>query len=190
VDKCARPYYAVYQEPLSPIASHQPEFVYWYSTPTSPQTYNRDSILGEISENFYDILDQAFAAEQHRLDLIAGMGYRKALEYLVKDYVTRDVRKRFAEATDETAKQEAADEWGKIVDNTLSTIIKMIPHELLKKAAERAAWLGNDETHYTRIWDEHDVQDLKKLLHIVMTYISNEIQAQRYVESMPRKPNP
>jgi len=75
------------------------------------------------------------------------MGYRKALEYLLKDCVTRDIRRRFAEVKYDAEQKLAADDWGRIVDNHLSTIIKMIPHEKLRPAAERAAWLGNDETH-------------------------------------------
>jgi hypothetical protein len=186
LDRCGLPYYAVFIEPHSPIASYGPDYEYSYSTPVTPRTYQRDLILAEVSENFYNILDQAFAAEQRRLDLIAGMGYRKALEYLVKDYVTRDIRKRFTEAADDAEKAAAVEEWGAVVENNLSTIIKMIPHTKLKLAAERAAWLGNDETHYTRNWDKQDVDDLKRLLHIVMQYISNEIETERYVEAMPR----
>lgn len=32
---------------------------------------------------------------------------------------------------------------------------------------ERAAWLGNDETHYVRKWPEKDVKDLKSLNRII-----------------------
>ena len=31
----------------------------------------------------------------------------------------------------------------------------------IRDSAERAAWLGNDETHYLRRWEEQDIQDLK-----------------------------
>ena len=155
-----------------------------------PDTYQRDDTLVELSPEFYDIIDQSLAAEQRRLDLIAGMGYRKALEYLVKDYVTREIQERLtalrSSTGDDAAKEGVVKEWGAIVKQPLASIIKMIPHTLLQQAAERAAWLGNDETHYTRLWNKHDVEDLKQLIFIIMNYISTEIKAQRYVDSMPK----
>jgi hypothetical protein len=60
----------------------------------------------------------------------------------------------------------------------------MIPDKLTKQVAERCAWLGNDEAHYTRIWTKHDVGHLKKLLGILATYISNEATAKQLVEEM------
>jgi hypothetical protein len=34
---------------------------------------------------------------------------------------------------------------------------------IVRDTAERAGWLGNDETHYLRKWEEKDLQDLKDL---------------------------
>ena len=42
--------------------------------------------IGEISPNFVKILNQSLAAESHNLDQIVGIGLRKALEFLIKDY--------------------------------------------------------------------------------------------------------
>lgn len=188
VDRCARPYFAVYQRP-SPAAPYAPDYAYWYSTPSKPPTHVRDEIIEEISEDYYSILDQALAAETHRLDLIAGMGYRKALEYLVKDYVTINCRNAYREAkaaNDEAALAKALSEYEAILAQPLGKIIKLIPHELTKQVADRCAWLGNDETHYSRKWSAHDVEDLKELLGIVASFLSNDERARRYVEKMPR----
>jgi hypothetical protein len=189
VKKCGKPFFAVYEEPFSPIGMYNPDYQYSHSTPMTPDTYQRDEVLAELSPEFYDIMDQSLAAEQRRLDLIAGMGYRKALEYLVKDYVTREIHQRLnalSASGDAEAKEKAAEEWSAIVMQPLANIIKMIPHALLQQAAERAAWLGNDETHYTRLWNKHDVDDLKQLVFIVMNYMSMELKAQKYVDSMPK----
>lgn len=45
------------------------------------------SIISDISPDFTIIYNQAFYAEQIHLDQICGVGYRKALEFLIKDYL-------------------------------------------------------------------------------------------------------
>ncbi len=139
--------------------------------------------IEKISPRFYDIADQAFAAEQYRLDLVAGMGYRKALEFLVKDYMATELRESIAAAGNgDTAALEGDLE--ALLLRPLVQLIKSIPHELISQVAQRCAWLGNDETHYTRLWDEHDIEDLKKLLGIVVTFISHEAQARTFLAQM------
>lgn len=43
--------------------------------------------IKEVSPQFCDIYNQAYAAEQMGLGQITGVGYRKALEFLIKDYL-------------------------------------------------------------------------------------------------------
>jgi hypothetical protein len=70
--------------------------------PSSPPSLKREAAIQKISPSYYEILEQASSAEHHGLTLIAGAGYRKALEYLVKSYVVRDLRARLSlEANDE-----------------------------------------------------------------------------------------
>ncbi len=56
--------------------------------PQIPARSNFSSRITTVSERFVLIFDQASAAETYGLFEIAGMGYRKALEFLLKDYVT------------------------------------------------------------------------------------------------------
>ena len=55
----------------------------------------------------------------------------------------------------------------------------------IKEVAKRAAWLGNDETHYVRIWEEKDVSDLKQLINLTVRWIENEIETRQLLENMP-----
>jgi hypothetical protein len=48
-----------------------------------------DSVV-EVSPNFVLIYTQAIAAESQSLDQIAGIGLRKALEFLVKDFLIHE----------------------------------------------------------------------------------------------------
>jgi len=53
--------------------------------PVVPVSIARDESIIAISPNFHEIYNQAQKAEQYGLNLIAGAGYRKSLEFLIKD---------------------------------------------------------------------------------------------------------
>jgi hypothetical protein len=54
--------------------------------PTTPKAAAVSSEVSEVSPTFTLIYNQAVAAEAYGLDQIAGVGLRKALEFLIKDY--------------------------------------------------------------------------------------------------------
>lgn len=55
----------------------------------------------------------------------------------------------------------------------------------VKEIARRAAWLGNDETHYVRVWEEKDVNVLKQLIELTVHWIEDEIASNRLLAEMP-----
>jgi hypothetical protein len=55
----------------------------------------------------------------------------------------------------------------------------------LKTTASRATWLGNDETHYVRKWEDKDLNDLKKLIDLTVHWVSAEILTGELAVSMP-----
>jgi hypothetical protein len=125
---------------------------------------------------FVKIYGQSAAAEAETLDQIAGVGYRKALEFLVKDYCI---------SQDEIAREAIEREF------LGTTIDKRVGDPNIRECAKRAAWLGNDETHYTRKWEDKDIKDLKILIDLTMNWITNNILTKRYLDDMsePRKWN-
>lgn len=125
-----------------------------------------------LSPKFSKVYSQAESAEEQGLTEICGMGYRRALEFLVKDYLCR----ADSEHTEEIQKQP------------LSACIKnRITDHRIKTLAERATWIGNDETHYIRKHENLDVQDMKRFIHAMMAYIEAE-QAFEYALSIePQK---
>jgi len=109
-----------------------------------------------ISPSFEKLYNEAFAAEQARLYEVCGMGYRKSLEFLIKEYLV-------------TKKPESRD---KIEVTALGNLIKnSIDHPELKVVSERAVWLGNDETHYIRKFEDKDLRDLKRLIDLTLQWI-------------------
>jgi hypothetical protein len=55
----------------------------------------------------------------------------------------------------------------------------------LKSTAERAAWLGNDKTHYIRKWEYKDLQDLKEFIVLTEYWVESEHLTKESVAPMP-----
>jgi hypothetical protein len=126
--------------------------------------------INEISPNFVEIFNQAFSAEQYKLMQVCGVGYRKALEFLIKDFAKKKEKKENHE---------------KIEALPLIKVIKTyIDHPKIKSNAERAVWLGNDETHYIRKWIDKDLKDLKILIDLTASYIDTEYLSDEFANEM------
>jgi hypothetical protein len=64
-------------------------------------------------------------------------------------------------------------------------ISEIIDEDRIKQCAKRAAWLGNDETHYTRVWQAKDIRDLKALIQMTVNWIDLIVQSDAYLQEMP-----
>jgi len=158
--------------------------------PQTRRRWVRNAIIQEASPSFYDIYDDALAAEQESLDHATGPCYRKALEFLVKDYVSTEPLKELKaaqEASDNGAASAANEQLRTIREAPLGAVIDQRIHdERIRETAKRAAWLGNDATHYIRKWNDHDLQDLKDLIALVIRFIESEESYKRMLERMPK----
>jgi hypothetical protein len=123
-----------------------------------------------VSEDFCKIYDQASKAERYGLRLVAGPGYRKALEFLIKDYLCR--------LHPGEKKEIEQMQLGK----SISTYVK---DTRIQATSSRAAWLGNDETHYIRKWEDKDLEDLKRLIALTTRWIEMEELTKAAVDEMP-----
>jgi len=129
------------------------------------------SIICEISPTFCEIYNQAYAAQQMNLSQICGVGYRKALEFLIKDYIMSEI---------EDDKKDG------IKQKNLAKCIKEdILSPNVKAVAARATWIGNDETHYVRKWEDKDIKDLIGMIDLTIRWIESEVETKRLLEEMP-----
>ncbi|MDN3666024.1 hypothetical protein ACFFU1_05160 [Algibacter miyuki] len=128
--------------------------------------------IEETSTDFIKIYNQSLIAEQQELNEICGVGYRKSLEFLIKDY---------AISINLSQKE-------KIEKSTLSQCINnFITDSRIQSVAKRASWIGNDETHYVRKWESKNLKDLKKLIDLTIHWIEMEILTLTFEEEMPDK---
>jgi hypothetical protein len=126
--------------------------------------------LQGISPAFIKIFHEAEIAEQENLLEICGVGYRKAIEFLVKDYaIGKDTGKRV-----------------EIERKLLGACINdYIDDARIKSVASRATWLGNDETHYVRKWEGKNLDDLKALIRLTVHWLEMEAETKRFELEMP-----
>lgn len=140
------------------------------SIPSEIAFYEENVSERPFYENFVNIYSQSSAAYEDGGDEIAGPGYRRALEFLLKDYAS-------------FLKQ---DEVASIRRMSIVTLIrKYFPENpRLQNAAERAAWLGNDEVHYERVFEDKDVEDLKRLIQATAHWIEYDVLTREYALTM------
>ena len=119
--------------------------------------------IEKISPDFVKIYTQSAIAEKELLDQIAGVGYRKAAEFLIKDYAI--------------SKKPADEEKIKsiMLGQVISTYLNDFPK--IQALAKSVAWIGNDETHYVRRHDSKDIDDLKKFILSAAQFIAADYDA-------------
>lgn len=127
-------------------------------------------VINSVSQKFVEIYNEVVIGEKLGMNNTYGMGYRKALEFLIKDYAVmnnpsdeEDIKKAFLG----------------------DCIKKYIDNDTIKGIAKRAAWLGNDETHYVRKWGDKDISDLKRLIELTMNAIESEVEEKKLRTTMP-----
>ena len=169
--ECTRLFIAMYE--AATADSHSP-FFFVKTIPTAEHTRLFDDFVKEVSPRFCGIWNEAHQAEQAGLTQICGMGFRKAIEFLIKDYLI----------------QQKPNEEKNILTTFLGTCISQhIDDPRIKSCAKRAVWLGNDETHYLRKWEEKDVHDLRILIDLTVHWMQMQHLTDRYEDEMKESNN-
>ena len=119
--------------------------------------------IEKVSSVFVEIYSQATVAESEALDQIAGVGYRKAAEFLIKDYVISK------NPSDEEHIKSIM--LGQVIAEYLGDFPK------IQALAKSVSWIGNDETHYVRRHDDKDIQDLKRFILSAAQFIAADYDA-------------
>lgn len=162
---CNTPFIAKYEGRSSAV------FQYKKIITTTQKNEIFSSEINKVSQKFIEIYNEAYFAEQYQLYEICGVAYRKALEFLLKDYlILKNSEKR-----------------ENIIKSTIANCINTyIDDTRLKTTANRAIWLGNDHTHYEKKWETKDLSDLKTLIRLTINWIETEILTSQYEEDMKK----
>jgi len=124
--------------------------------------------INNVSPSFSEIFNQSKIAEDMGLKQICGGGYRKSLEFLLKEYLIKEnpERKEYIKSAQ------------------LGDLIDKMTEGKIQTCAKRAAWLGNDEIHFLRKWEDKDISNLKDLIKLTQNWIESEIMTKKYSEDM------
>jgi hypothetical protein len=155
------------------VNSYENCCMFKYTFPVLPIEVEVDAALEDISPEFVETYQQSWRAKKEDLTKIAGTGFRRALEFLVKDYASRN---------------ETLENIELIRKKPMVQCIRdHIKEDGIRTVAERAAWLGNDETHYLRKWEDKDIDDLIDLIDSVGNWIVIHLKTERLKASMTAK---
>ena len=150
-----------------------------------PQTVQAPHIPDEVREaspSFVEIYEQALAAETHGLNQMVGTGLRKAAEFLVRDYLIahppekkqgKDKGQPFTE--DEIARMP----FGNLVEHHVDDVG-------IRSMALCAWWLGSDDVHYIRKYEDHDITDLKVVIRTLMGWVEKRELTERYIAEIQK----
>ena len=64
----------------------------------------------------------------------------------------------------------------------MGAVIKKYYDGDLKDIMERATWLGNDQAHYNKLFEEFDIDVLKELIDLIMVELDREYKKAHYIE--------
>lgn len=171
---CKNSFIAQYSDIDKPVAS---SVIFNIKEPIiAPRSYQKQcfsDIINSTSPNFIEIYNQSLAAESQNLDEIAGIGYRKSLEFLIKDFLIL----------------KEPNEKESIIKLPLMQCINsyLSDNPMLQTAASRAVWLGNDQTHYIQKFEDKEIKDLKLLISLTVHWISMILETEEAATIEPRK---
>lgn len=152
---CDRAYIVEYDATLDPEEERDWLFSLSGTIPAGLRATVISATMKRISSDFARAYDQAVAAQAAGLEELAGAGYRRALEYLVKDYLI----------------YKAPQHEDKYLKTALGNCIKdHINDAAIRELAGRAVSIGNDYVHY-RQFNRRDVRQLKSLIDLVHRWI-------------------
>ena len=120
-----------------------------------------------FSPSFAIIYSQTLSAEKEGLTELTGMGFRKALEFLVRDYLV------FLEP-------EKEEDIRKL---TFANCIKKLDTDL-QEVADGANWLSNDFVHYTKMHHEFNIEDLKEFIDLFVAKIQAKVAEKNAIDKI------
>lgn len=140
------------------------QYVEFKTYPSTTHKVILPSNIVSLYPDFCEIYKQASEADDEGLNLISGVGYRKSLEFIIKFYAI--------------SKHPNCEETISVMP-LAKCIEDYIDNKHIQILAKASAWLGNDETHFVRKHESYNVEDLKRFLKAIISFIDSEIEAEK-----------
>lgn len=127
-------------------------------TPFKPSAFS-DELIEKLSPRFIEVYNQALRAKDNKDLNLAAIGYRSALEILIKDYAINELN----EPPEKVIKLKL-----------FEAISNYLPENMLS-TADVVRILGNDHTHYERKYPELDFNLLQKYMDIFINLVQTKL---------------
>lgn len=162
--RCQRGYVAEYSGGHYTGTDYDDDLEYMGTVPEAEPHVSVSEALTKISPSFAKVYDEAVAAQATGLEELSGAGYRRALEFLVKDYLI-------------------SKEPGKAAQFRRMPLAVCIRDHInlpeVQDLAKEAVNIGNDFVHFTQ-YGKREVQELRGLINLVWRWI--ELQEEVRIE--------
>lgn len=176
---CGKIFSVLYEKPIIDKEYTGKEYARIYSSVTPLTTVDScytpyQPPLPEIRECFDEVHFAKFReaykdvclAESFGIKGLVGMAYRRAVEFLVKDYaVLTNISITQANGRDEN----------------LKAVIEQIKDERVKAFAASTNVIANDYTHYADHHTDRDIEDIKKFFNMLLLELEKELE---FVDSL------
>ena len=126
--------------------------------------------IERLSPSFVSLYNQSEHAESFGLYQVCGAGYLKALEHLIKDFLT------FQSPAAEALFRKAS---------LGQCISECVHNERIRATAKIAYWIQNDEQTPGRVWRERELKDVKALINLTTNWIDMELLSREFEAAMP-----
>lgn len=151
----------------------RPEPIYY---PSKQQIPVVEKEIETLSPNFLDAFRQATMIEQLKYSDLAGLAYRRAFEFLIKDYVISLMPDKEEEIINDSSVSN-------IINNRIPETREFVQ---LKEISKRVWWLGSDYAHYKKHYIDKDILDLKQCIDIVKYQIVMNLRYNHQVASIKK----
>ena len=128
-------------------------------TPNVISSYS-DELISGISPRFISLYNQALRSKDNKDFDLAAIGYRSAIEVLIKDYAINELNKD----ENEVSKKKLHD-----------AISEYLPGSDFMNSADVIRYIGNDYTHYDRKYSDLDFGILDTYMDIFIGLIRTKL---------------
>lgn len=151
---------------LSQHINRDPDIVLEATYPNAIYKSDLPKEVAEFSPSFIKIYTQSMTAKLENLTEIVGLGLRKALEYLISDYITNVIKLP--------------------LEKTLERRIDQINVTNVNVHATLARWVGNDHTHTQQKHPEFTIDDMIQSIQIIVYYLHAEYISKKLLNVIPQ----
>lgn len=115
----------------------------------------------DLSPSFKDIYEQTLLAKEYNLTHLLGAGYRKSIEFLLKDFAI----KLHPDRMDKYLKMSI----NQVINEIFADKVRLLT------ASKGVIYLGNDFTHYNDKNLDKDITDMENFIKLLLNEINSEL---------------